>query len=190
LNLKNPVALSPVKLVQTKKPFIRDNLPMERSGTGPRLIIVCGLPGSGKTTRAKTLESRLRGIRFSPDEWMDALSLDIYDEESRGKIESLQWKLAQQLLALGLIVIIEWGTWGRAERDTLRLGARALGAAVELHHLSAPADVLCERIQRRGLEKPPITRDALYQWFEMFQAPTPEEMALFDKPLAVDLAAG
>jgi len=163
---------------------------MERSGTGPRLIIVCGLPGSGKTTRAKTLESRLRGIRFSPDEWMNALSLDIYDEESRGKIESLQWKLAQQLLALGLIVIIEWGTWGRAERDTLRLGARALGAAVELHYLSAPADVLYERIQRRGLEKPPITRDALCQWFEMFQAPTPEEMALFDKPLAVDLAAG
>src|SRR5260370_22623476 len=100
LNVKNPVALSPAKRAQTKKPFIRDNLPMERSGTGPRLIMVCGLPGTGKTTRAKTLESRLRGIRFSPDEWMNALSLDIYDEESRGKIESLQWKLPQHILSL------------------------------------------------------------------------------------------
>ena len=163
---------------------------MEKSGTGPRLIIVCGLPGSGKTTVAKSLESRLRAIRFSPDEWMDALSLDIFDEERRGKIEALQWKFARELLALGLTVIIEWGTWGRSERDTLRLGARALGAAVELHYLSAPADVLLERIQRRGLEKPPIEREALSRWSETFQAPTPEEMALFDKPLVADLVSG
>lgn len=163
---------------------------MEKSGTGPRLIIVCGLPGSGKTTLAKALESRLRAVRFSPDEWMDALSLNIYDEERRGKIEALQWKFAQELLALGLTVIIEWGTWGRSERDTLRLGARALGAAVELHYLSAPADVLFERIQRRGMEKPPIKKDALSRWFEIFQTPTPEEMALFDQPLVSDLSAG
>ncbi len=162
---------------------------MERSGTGSRLIVVCGLPGSGKTTLAKALESRLRAIRFSPDEWLDALSLDIYDEERREKIEVLQWKLCQELLTHGLIAIIEWGTWGRSERDALRLGARALGAAVELHYLSAPADVLFDRIQRRGMENPPIERDALSRWCEIFQAPTPEEMALFDQPLLADLAA-
>jgi len=163
---------------------------MERSATGPRLIIVCGLPASGKTTLAKALESKLRAVRFSPDEWMDAISLNLYDEERRGKIEALQWKFGRELLALGLTVIIEWGTWGRSERDTLRLGARALGAAVELHYLSAPADVLFERIQRRGLETPPIERDALSRWLEIFQVPTPEEMALFDKPLAADLPSG
>ena len=91
---------------------------------------------------------------------------------------------------LGLTVIIEWGTWARPERDALRLGARALGADVELHYVSAPLDVLFDRIQRRDLEKPPIERDALAHWFETFQVPTPEELALFDKPLVRDLASG
>jgi predicted kinase len=156
--------------------------------SGARLIILCGLPGSGKTTLGRALESRLGAIRFAPDEWMDALALDYYDEERRGKIEALQWKLAQQLLALNLTVIIEWGTWGKSERDALRLGARALGAAVELRYLAAAPDVLFERIQRRGMENPPIDREALSRWIETFQAPTPEELALYDEPLVVDLA--
>lgn len=162
---------------------------MERSDTSARLIIVCGLPGSGKTTLAKALESSLRAIRFSPDEWLEALSLDVYDEQRRGKIEALQWKLCQELLARGHIAIIEWGTWGRSERDALRLGARALGAAVELHYLSAPADVLFSRIQCRDAENPAIERDALSRWCEIFQVPTPEEIALFDEPLLADLAS-
>jgi predicted kinase len=99
----------------------------------------------------------------------------------------LQWKLAQQLLALGQLVIIEWGTWGRSERNALRLGARALGATVELHYLSAPEQVLFERIARRGMENPPIEREMLRRWSEIFQAPTPEEMELYDKPVIADL---
>lgn len=158
----------------------RRNKLVQESNAGPTLIIVCGLPGAGKTTHAKTLEGKLGAIRFCPDEWMAALSLDLYDEERRAKIESLQWKLSQELLARGLTVIIEWGTWGRSERDTLRLGARALGAAVELHSLSAPIHVLFERIQRRGMEDPPLTMEDLQRCSEMFQAPTAEEMALFD----------
>jgi predicted kinase len=136
------------------------------SDAGSRLIIVCGLPGSGKTTRAKALEAKLRAVRFCPDDWMESLSIDIYNEEARGKLEALQWKLAQELLAPGLLVIIEWDTWARSERDALRLRARELGAAVELHYLFAPPNVLFERIQRRGLENPPIEREALLRWYK------------------------
>jgi predicted kinase len=156
---------------------------MERPVSGPRLIIVCGLPGSGKTTHAKWLAGKLGAVRFCPDEWMDALGIDLWDEEKRARIEALQWNFAQELLASGLTVIIEWGTWARAERDALRLGARRLGAAVELHALAEPVDVLLKRIEWRGLENPPIDRDALERWSEAFEVPTQEELALFDSPL-------
>ncbi|MBV8438375.1 MAG: AAA family ATPase [Silvibacterium sp.] len=154
---------------------------------GPRLIIVCGLPGSGKTTHALNLERQVHAVRLSADDWMKDLSIDLYDEAMRGKIEALQWKLARELLSHGLTVVIEWGTWGRSERDNLRVGARALGAAVELHYLSAPADVLFDRIQRRAMEDPPIQRNDLMKWADLFQAPTSEEMALFDRTVCVQL---
>lgn len=112
-------------VVQTQ-PEETDNAP-SASGPRTRLIIVCGLPGAGKTTHAKMLEEKLSAVRFCPDEWMEALSLNLYDEERRTKIEALQWRMTQELLAQGLVVIIEWGTWGRSERDTLRQGARAVG---------------------------------------------------------------
>lgn len=156
---------------------------MKTTSVGPRLILVCGLPGSGKTTLSTVLERRFRAIRFCPDEWMEVLGVNLHCEETRAKVEALQWKLAQALLAQGLVVIIEWGTWARAERDTLRLGARDLGAAVELHYLSAPADLLYARLQQRGREDPPIEWETVCRWFEVFQAPGPEEMAIFDPPL-------
>jgi len=147
-----------------------------------RLIIICGLPGSGKTTFAKCLEESLPAFRLSPDDWMEALDINLHEGEVREKIESLQWKLGQELLKLGLTIIIEWGTWGRSERDALREGARQLGAAVELHYLSAPVDVLFERIQRRGMENPPIKYEDVKRWAEIIQVPTEEEMALYDAP--------
>lgn len=153
---------------------------VKKSNCTARLIIVCGLPGSGKTTLAKCLEESLDAVRLSPDEWMGAFSINLYDEDVRTKIESFQWKLGQKLLKLGLVVIVEWGTWGKSERDTLREGARKLGAAVELHYLSAPPEVLFKRIQRRDLENPPIKREDVLRWAEIIQVPTEEEMSLFD----------
>ncbi len=148
-----------------------------------RLVLVCGLPGSGKTTLAKELEHSYGAVRFCPDEWLDDLRLSLWDESTRARIEALQWKLAQRLLVLGQTVIIEWGMWGQAEREALRQGARALGAAVELHYLAIPLETLFERIQKRGMEDPPIRWEQLQEWATSFQVPSPEELALYDTPV-------
>ncbi len=98
----------------------------------------------------------------------------------RERIESLQWSLAKDLLGLGITVIIEWGTWGRSERDLLREEARALGASVELCFLDVPLDKLWRRIHTRNSEDPPISRRDLDGWARTFQTPDEEEMRLYD----------
>lgn len=147
-----------------------------------RLILICGLPGAGKSTASKALATRHRGTVYSPDEWMETLGIDLWDTGMRQRIEGLQWQQARDILRLGGTAIIEWGTWARAERDLLREGARALGATAELHFLDAAPEVLYQRIAARGRENPPITLGALRQYSSAIERPTAEEFALYDNP--------
>jgi predicted kinase len=144
------------------------------------LFIICGLPGAGKTTLAKNIEGSLSAVRMSADDWMRALSINLHAEEQRTKIEALQWELAKRLLSLRQNVVIEWGAWGKWERDAFRTEARALGARVELYYLSAPLEELFARIQQRNMEDPPIEWPEVQKWADIFEAPGPAEMKLFD----------
>jgi predicted kinase len=152
----------------------------QNPGVSGSLIIVSGLPGSGKTTRATRLAAERGGVRLSPDDWMDALAVNLWDTAMRARLEALQWSLAKDMLRAGVTVVVEWGTWSRAERDTLRAEARELGASVELVYLDVPVDELWRRIQQRGREDPPITRAELEVWSRDFERPTEEEMGLYN----------
>lgn len=119
-----------------------------------------------------------------PDEWMTRLGIDLFDRDARARIEALQWELAQELLQFGQTVIIEWGVWTRAERETIRERARELGVRVELHYLDVPTEVLWERVNRRNAEMPAgtavIEREDLLQWAADFERPDAEEQATYD----------
>src|SRR5437762_13218358 len=133
---------------------------MAKSST--RLVLICGLPASGKSTLARQLAPKLPAIRLDKDGWATQLGADVWDEEFRARLEHQLWVLAQDLLAQGQSVILEWGHWARAERDEKRLGARALGVGVELHYLDAPMEALIGRAERRNASvewtASPITR--------------------------------
>lgn len=161
-----------------------------RSMTLPAtLTIVCGLPGSGKTTAADRIIEATGAARLSADDWMTRLSSSLWEEGLRDRIEHLQWQIGRELLAQGVSVVIEWGTWGREERDRLREAARALGARAELLALDAPDEELWRRISARGAEDPPISPEQIASYRAAFHAPTPDELALFDAPQAIDPAS-
>jgi Predicted kinase len=143
------------------------------------LHLICGLPGSGKTTLARRLETEGAGLRLSPDEWMLALGYNLYDKQPRARIEQLQWDLAQQLLAKGVSVILENGFWSRQERKTYREIAGSLGAQTRLHYLAVPIDELKRRIIERNESAPAgavVDPDDLRVWARVFQAPTEDEL--------------
>jgi predicted kinase len=151
----------------------------------PTLILLCGLPGSGKTTAARRLASARRAARLCPDDWLDGLGIDLWDEPARGRLEGLLWQHGQALLGLGTSVILESGFWTRSERDEKRLAARTIGAAVELHVLDAPLDVLWRRLEQRNATAAPgrrrFTRPELEVWSLLFERPDAAERALFDR---------
>jgi hypothetical protein len=116
--------------------------------TEARLILTCGLPGAGKTALARQLAADRSAVRLTKDEWLWALGSTPWDEPTREKVEHELWRLAQEILSLGLSVVLDFGLWARAERDELRSVARGLGVGVELHYLEC-VPVPPER--RRGM---------------------------------------
>lgn len=146
----------------------------------PTLHLICGLPGSGKTTLAHRLERELPALRLTPDEWMARIVGDGHDEAARASVEAVQEDLAHRAMELGLDVILENGFWSKSERDGYRARAKAQGFGAKVHFLNVPVEELWRRLEQRNASLPPntfrVTKEQLESWCRMFQAPTPEEL--------------
>lgn len=83
------------------------------STSSTRLVLICGLPASGKSTLARRLAAQLPAIRLDKDAWVTQLGGDVWDDDLRVRVERLLWNLTQELLSQGQSVILEWGHWAR-----------------------------------------------------------------------------
>lgn len=108
------------------------------------MYVLVGLPGTGKTTRARELELERQALRLTPDEWMIPL---FGEAAANGKRDVLEGRLVARNASPGVNVILDFGVWGKDERSALRSLAAEAGANCELVYL--PVD---ELEQRRGVE--------------------------------------
>ena len=160
--------------------------PSEQVGQGltPTLTLFCGLPGSGKSTLARRLESDGCGVRLCTDDWQAMLGIDHADIEFHDRLQIVLYRHGLTLLRQGVSVILEDGLWTRAERTNKFAGARDCGALIDLHVFDVPMETLRERVRWRNheavAEAYPMTDEELRLAWNLFEAPSPDELAAVD----------
>lgn len=149
------------------------------------LHLICGLPGSGKTTLAKELEKSESALRLCPDEWIAKILIDPTNsaemDRLRDIVESIQLDIGKRALVLGTNVILENGFWSREERSRFRADAESMGADVKLHYLDVEFNELWRRLSNRNANLPSgtffIRRQDLELWVKSFEPPTEDEFS-------------
>jgi predicted kinase len=120
----------------------------KRNRQSPTLFVLVGLPGSGKTSRARELEAEQHALRLTPDEWMIPL---FGEPEAGGKRYILEGRfiaLGRAALQMGISVVLDFGVWSRNERSALRSLAADAGAECEVVYL--PIDPIEQRRRVHG----------------------------------------
>ena len=152
------------------------------------IYLIVGLPGAGKTTRAKELEASESALRLTPDDWQ----LAVFDGDTptqwrskeradqRDRIEGKLVEAGMRAAQLGINVVFDFGLWGKDERSALRWIANSLGVRAQTVYL--PIDY--EEQRRRITDRCETERgqfqmsDAeLKRWQAQFHVPDQEELS-------------
>jgi predicted kinase len=120
----------------------------------PRVHLIAGLNGAGKTTYARHLEAELPSVRFTLDEWMLRLHDLRYDDRAYPALaescKSLIWDTALQVLVAGVDVVLDWNQWSRERRAEWAARARAQGFEPVLHYIRVGLDTAIARAAVRN----------------------------------------
>ena len=156
-----------------------------QAGQAPTLFLMVGLPGSGKTVRARELAAERGALQLTPDDWALALfGQEDRHQEPGGKrwlLEGRLVALAIDALRLRLSVVLDFGLWSRDERSALRWMAASVGASTEIVYLPVEREVQWSRIQNRWNHTPeqtfPMAEAELDPWREQFEVPDADEFS-------------
>jgi len=159
--------------------------PKQPDLAGPRpgraiVYLIVGLPGAGKTTRAKELEISAPALRLTPDEWQIMLFGRDNPPDKRDLVEGKLVQLGMRAAELGTNVVFDFGFWGKDERSALRWIASAVGARSHVVYLPVDHEEQRRRVTGRLATTPgqtfPMSEAELQQWRAQFQAPDGEEL--------------
>ena len=155
--------------------------------------LVAGSTGAGKSTAAREIAERVGGVRFSIDEWMNALYwMDCPEKNDLGwalervaRCEAQIEAVARGLARVGVDAVLDLGFTTRVQRMEWLQRARAAGVACVLQVLDVDAEVRWERVcERNRGESATFTFEVTREMFELmeerWEAPDEEERLLFE----------
>ncbi|MGA7540559.1 MAG: AAA family ATPase [Steroidobacteraceae bacterium] len=129
----------------------------------PRLLLMSGLSGSGKTWLARQLAERLSAVHIRSDverkrhaglrevaRSRSGLGEDLYSAEATESVYAELARAAQDVLSGGIAAIVDATFLERAQRARFAELARSCGAPLHLILCEAPEPVLRARIVERG----------------------------------------
>lgn len=158
----------------------------------PRLVITCGLSGSGKTTHSRQLlmadhhaatlclrsdveRKRLHGL--APlDRSNAAPGAGIYTAEATRRTFSWLARQTAMILDAGWSLVIDAAFLKRAERDGFHTLAANHGAGFAILACTAPYEALVDRLEKRRGDASEATVEVLEKQLEWIEPLTPAEL--------------
>ena len=129
----------------------------------PRVHVIEGPVGAGKSTFAASLAPRVEGVHIALDQWFARLFSPDRPEgnfvpwylEHKDRLLELIWDHSRCILASGTDVILELGLIQRQQRVEFCQRIRDDGFQLAVYILDAPRDIRRERVRLRNTEKGP-----------------------------------
>jgi predicted kinase len=149
----------------------------------PTLFLTVGLPGAGKTTRARELASEHSILRLTPDDWMAPL---FGHSEAQGRRDILEGRMiwvAHEVIVSGASVVLDFGCWSPEERYAIRAITELAKAHFQLEYLKIPESDRRARCDQRWMHAPETT-------FEMTSEDHDRFVSLCQPPSANELSGG
>ena len=147
----------------------------------PKLIILDGARGAGKSTVSALLKDKTENTAFiGLDLIRNLITKSKATDEFNAMAFDVIFSMTDSFLSNNITVVIDSGI--TKERDvTLKKIASKYDASVFMYYLSAPKEILWERIQKRGEERGKMpSRERFDYTFEMQQAKNFSEFVEID----------
>ena len=132
----------------------------------PVLIVVSGLPGTGKSYFCRRLTERLAAIILESDAFRRVLfPSPSYSLAESGRLFKAVHRLIKELLGKGVSVILDATNLSERYREYLYSIAERLEVKLILVRIEAPSSVVRERLRAR-LENPEESSDADWEVYQ------------------------
>lgn len=145
------------------------------------LHLTTGLPGAGKTTVARSIETSVVAVRLTPDDWLLPMFGHAEPTGVRDVLEGRMLWLAHRTLLAGADVVVDFGCWAAEERHAIRVIAELAGADHQLHFVDVEESVRRRRAAARFATDPgaelPMTDEDHDRAEALFQRPSARELA-------------